>query len=375
MTLLIISHTEHYMGHDGIVRGWGPTVMELDRLAPHFERIYHLAYLMPGTAPASSRAYGSANIEFVALPPSGGRSLLSKLGILLKLPKVLRVLRKYLKASDAFQLRTPFGMGVFLIPYLTFLSKQQGWYKYAGNWNQAHPPLGYRIQRWWLKRQDQIVTINGKWPGQAPNFLSFENPCLTDEDCEGGRERLQDREFTKPFKLLFVGRLEDEKGVQRILDVLSDDSLYSGFSELHLVGDGARRPEYEACAGQLNIPVQFHGFLPREAVFKLYKNCDFLLLPSSASEGFPKVLAEAMNFGCIPVVTGISSIGQYISGLNGILLSDPSPEHLKASLLDIGNLPGEVLLKKAREAHKTAQLFTYKRYNHRVLTEILNQRT
>ena len=45
-------------------------------------------------------------------------------------------------------------------------------------------------------------------------------------------------------------------------------------------------------------------------------------MPTTASEGFPKVIAEAMNFGCLPIVSNISSIGQYVKdGENGFLIS------------------------------------------------------
>ena len=45
------------------------------------------------------------------------------------------------------------------------------------------------------------------------------------------------------------------------------------------------------------------------------------VLPSY-SEGFPKVIAEAMNFGCIPIVSDISCIRQYIiNGKNGFLIN------------------------------------------------------
>ena len=77
---------------------------------------------------------------------------------------------------------------VFLIPYLTLFSNKKGWYKYAGNWNQEQPPLGYRIQRYLLIKQSRLVTINGRWPNQPNHCLTFENPCLRNEDLEIGKK-------------------------------------------------------------------------------------------------------------------------------------------------------------------------------------------
>lgn len=80
-TLLIVSHTPHYK-RMGQVVGWGPTVREIDQLANLFEKIIHLAVLYHGDAPASSLSYQSQNVEFIPVIPSGGDSLIEKLGVL-----------------------------------------------------------------------------------------------------------------------------------------------------------------------------------------------------------------------------------------------------------------------------------------------------
>ena len=118
MKLVIISHTEHYKTSDGDIVGWSPTVNEINHLAPHFTSITHVAMLHDTEAPKSVLNYSEPNIVFVPLPALGGTSVWSKLKLILHLPKVISIVRKALKDADAFQLRTPTGIGVFLIPYL-----------------------------------------------------------------------------------------------------------------------------------------------------------------------------------------------------------------------------------------------------------------
>jgi glycosyltransferase involved in cell wall biosynthesis len=60
--------------------------------------------------------------------------------------------------------------------------------------------------------------------------------------------------------------------------------------------------------------VTFHGWLPRPAVEPLYARAHLLLLPSD-SEGFPKVLSEAMAFGVVPLAGAVSSIPQALAEL------------------------------------------------------------
>ncbi len=372
MKLAIISHTEHYRDGNGNLVGWGPTISEINHLSKHFEEIFHLAYFYEKTAPLSSLPYTNRNITFVALPVSGGKTLGDKLNILSKLTKTIRLVNKTLKNVDVFQLRTPTGIGVYLIPYLKYFHKnKRGWFKYAGNWAQENPPLGYAIQRRLLKKQYRIVTINGKWPNQEQHCLTFENPCLTLKEREEGIKIIDTKNYDKPFSFCFVGRLEDEKGVKRILDSVTTLADTSFIKAIHFIGDGPKRKIYETFASENNIPAIFHGFLNRGNVFEIYRSCEFLLLPSTASEGFPKVIAEGLNFGCIPIVSSVSSIGQYINSENGYIVEPTNAKKLHQILLDIEQENNLTLKNKAKLGYQVAENFTFRRHINRILTEIL----
>lgn len=373
MKLAIISHTEHYKQTDGTVVGWGPTVSELNHLAQDFEELYHIAFLHPEAAPPSSLPYTASNITFIPLKPVGGKGMVSKLKILLSIPGTIKTVRKALKNVDAFQLRTPTGIGVFLIPYFTLFSTKKGWYKYAGNWNQKNPPLGYALQRWMLKHQKRKVTINGSWPSQPGHCLTFENPCLTQAEREAGKQVAASKTFEPPFTFCFVGRLEDAKGVQRIMDAFGKLPSLKTVAAIHFVGNGKKRAHYEKECKKLKLPAVFHGFLEREKVFEIYRKSDFLLLPSTASEGFPKVIAEAMNFGSIPIVSNVSGIGQYVDAQNGFIVKPCTATELKKLLQELERTTAEKLKIKAVEAHKVAKDFTFENYRYRIKTAIIDE--
>lgn len=344
---------------------------ELDHLAEDFEEIYHLAFLHEGSAPPSSLPYTKQNIHFVALKPVGGKKIWQKLAILAHIPRILNSVRKILKGVDVFQMRTPTGMGVFLIPYLSLFSSKNGWYKYAGNWNQENPPWGYALQRWMLKRQRRKVTINGSWPQQPAHCLSFENPCLTEEERQEGLRITATKKFEPPFSFCFVGRLEDAKGVQRIIEAFGSLESLDGVDTIHFIGDGERMGFYQARAKKLGLPAVFHGFLPRGKVFDIYKKCHFFLLPSTASEGFPKVIAEAMNFGCVPIVSNVSSIGQYINSSNGFILQMEKLEAMTSLLSEVISLDRQSLMDKALSAHHSVSDFTFEHYRYRIQNDIV----
>ncbi|WP_310992264.1 glycosyltransferase [Aequorivita marina] len=372
MKLAIISHTEHYQDVNGNIVGWGPTISEINHLAADFDEIYHIAFLHPEAPPPSSLPYIKKNIHFVPLKPVGGKGLGDKLKIVTHTPGMLKTVRETLKKVDVFQFRAPTGIGVVLIPYLTWFNNKKGWFKYAGNWNQKNPPLGYRLQRWMLKRQRRKVTINGRWPEQPEHCLTFENPCLTEAERQEGLQLVEKKSFQPPFTFCFVGRLEDAKGVQRIIDAFGGLNSLEKVAAIHFIGNGDKMETYKKQAKALNLPTHFHGFLERDKVFEIYKQSHFFLLPSTASEGFPKVIAEAMNFGCLPIVSSVSSIGQYVNNDNGFIVNPCTSKQLLVLLNATMDIEEVFLKNMAIAAHQTVFQFTFKQYRKRIKNEAID---
>ena len=370
MILAVISHTEHYLLADGTLVGWGATVREIDHLTEVFEKVIHVACLYEGTAPSGMLPYGSTKVEFVSLKPSGGKNLLGKLDVLLKMPNNLKVIKNVLKHCDVFQFRAPTGMGVYAIPYLLHSGKK-GWFKYAGNWAELHPPFAYRLQRRYLKSQSKfIVTINGHWTDQSPNQLTFENPCLTEKELRLGEAVLMNKDYSGKLNFAFVGRLEDAKGVRRLLSVLAKiDTKRIG--TVHMIGDGPMRGEYEQLAKQTKHNIIFHGFLKRDDINGILSESHIFVLPSD-SEGFPKVVAEAANFGVVPIVSDVSCIGQYIIDDRTGFLVHPSDEHMLCDRIKyVLGIDADSLKSISRNCHKMAEKYTYKYYNKRIVEEIV----
>lgn len=374
MTLAIISHTEHYKDVNGVIVGWGPTISELNHLLDVFETIYHVAMLYDGLPPPSSLPYTSDRIIFVPIPTVGGKAFKDKFKILLKSVAVIKIVNSTLKQVDCFQLRTPTGIGVFLIPYLTFFSSKKGWYKYAGNWNQAHPPLGYALQRFLLEKQRRSVTINGQWPHQPNNCISFENPCLTVSDLDEGQALVKTKSIEDELHICYVGRLEKPKGVEHIIRSIGMLSAVEKerIEAVHLVGNGSDLDDFKALTIETGVNFIFHGFLGRNEVFDIYKKSQVFLMPTTASEGFPKVIAEAMNFGCIPVVSMVSSIGQYVKHLEtGICIKKVNDEEVVEALQLVFDFVDKDYQRMVVNQRVIVERFSFLHYNQRVKSELI----
>ncbi|TYB77012.1 glycosyltransferase [Bizionia myxarmorum] len=372
-SLTIISHTEHYQQPDGQIVGLGSTVTEINHLLAIFDTITHVAMLHDGSAPPSALPYSSEKISFIALTALGGTTWRSKIRLIFQAPKIIGIVRRALRGSDYFQFRAPTGIGVFVIPYFILCRSKKGWFKYAGNWKQEHGPLAYRFEKWLLAHQSRAVTINGFWEDQPDQCLSFENPCLTELEIVAGQDWIQSRTLKYPIDICFVGRLEAAKGLDLLLEALAEldaDQLHK-INQIHIVGDGTRMDWYQKQAFDLNLPVVFHGYLSRDAVHGVYKKCAILVLPS-ASEGFPKVVAEALNFGCIPIVSNVSSMSHYIkNGVNGYLMDGLDVASLTVSLQVVLNLKSADYEKLKSTTLESIQRFSYSYYNQRLEQTIL----
>lgn len=378
MTLCIISHTEHYKNESGVLKAWGSTVTEINYLLGIFDRIIHVAPLHQGTPPKSSLAYADTdNITFIPLKPSGGKGL-KKLNIALTAFSNLKQIQKGIEQADIIQFRAPTGMGLYVLPFLKYFNSKPYWVKYAGNWVDPKMPLGNRLQKKWLQKHiepETQVTYNGNWETK-PQFLSFDNPCFTYETYTEAKSALEVKSDLQKggWVLCFVGALNEHKGVPLILEALKEIPKSMPVKSVHFVGDGPNRLEYKKQAEQMPLDIQFHGFLPKPEVHQILAQSDALVLPSK-SEGFPKVVGEAMAYGCVPVVSKVSCIEDYITnGDNGFLLKELSAKALVQSLLQLSSLTNSELNELRLKNYTFAQRFTYAYYNKALNEKILNVR-
>jgi glycosyltransferase involved in cell wall biosynthesis len=318
MKLLIISAMPHYT-RDGVVVGWGPTVNELDHLATLFDEIRHVCAMHSSPAPMTALPYVARNITMIPLPATGGATLRDKLSILSRTPRYLLTILCELRKADIVHVRCPANVSLLAILLLSLrLKPSRRWVKYAGNWQpKGYEPWSYRFQRWWLDMNLHrgLVTVNGSWPRQPAHVRPFLNPCLGATELEDGCVAHARKCLKETCRIVFAGRLETEKGAGRVIDIVA--RLRSRGLSVHadLVGDGAERPLFEARVRELGLSstITFHGWLPRPALNPLYKAAHFMLLPSTCSEGWPKVLSEAMAFGVVPIASTVSSIPQLLA--------------------------------------------------------------
>jgi glycosyltransferase involved in cell wall biosynthesis len=118
--------------------------------------------------------------------------------------------------------------------------------------------------------------------------------------------------------LLYLGRIEKNKGIERVWPYLEHDPR----SRLVVVGEGSDEPRLRAAAERLKNPasVRFVGGVAEDVKQRMLVAADVLVLPSDA-EGQPIVMVEALAAGT-PVYASRPWVPK---DLQGLVAHDPDP--------------------------------------------------
>lgn len=140
--------------------------------------------------------------------------------------------------------------------------------------------------------------------------------------------------------LLYVGRLQPNKGVLDLPEVLATVVARVGDTSLDVVGEGPLRDELASRFRSLGLEesVRFLGPLPHEATLTLMRRRKLVLMPSYA-EPFGRVAVEAMGMGArvvgydaggLPEVTADAPLARLVPRGDAVALAEAAVEALKS---------------------------------------------
>lgn len=368
----MISDTPMYKKGERYI-AFEPVVRELEVLIPLFEEIVWLGCRANRGKYAMRSPADHLPIKIIVMP--GVLSKYNLLRMFLLYPVFAYYLLKYVGGATHVHTRGPSHPALLGILFSIFLRKRLYWHKYAGNWIGEKLSATYQLQKRLLKLAGDSkvkVTVNGLWSDNPKHILSFENPCLSEEELRYATAKAAIKDFSGKLNIVFVGNLTKAKGVLSLVEAATGGQLSERFENLYIAGDGDLRGEI---VNQIAVKgkgphVHLLGHQDRRALNKLYEACHIIILPSE-SEGFPKVIAEGAAFGCVPVVTDVSALSQYIQhGKNGFLLSNNSGQQIIATLNATADNP--MIRTISAEASLMAAAFTYERFVSRLQKEVFD---
>jgi phosphatidyl-myo-inositol dimannoside synthase len=141
------------------------------------------------------------------------------------------------------------------------------------------------------------------------------------------------------FRVLFVGRLVERKGVRHLIDAMGKLAPDLG-AELVIVGDGPERAALERLAGGTGLEgrIAFRGRVPEAELKAAYGAASVLVLPAIVdsrgdTEGLGVVLLEAMSYGVPVVGSHVGGITDIVTdGETGLLVRPGDPAALAQAL-------------------------------------------
>lgn len=144
-----------------------------------------------------------------------------------------------------------------------------------------------------------------------------------------------------PWRLLFVGRMDELKGGRELLESLPAVVERLG-RPLHLTfaGDGPQRADWTACASRIcrdaRIAVEFTGWVGRSEIDGLFARSDLMVLPSLWPEPLALVGLEAARHRLPVAAFAVGGVGEWLTpGENGHLApgNPPTVEGLTAAIV------------------------------------------
>lgn len=294
-----------------------------------------LSYDGKGLAPLLGQ-----RMSVVPLSVPEGKGLRRKFGFPLWLLKNGKLIWREVRDADAVHTPIPGDIGTIGMLFALVLRKPL-FVRHCGNW-LVQRTIAERLWIWSMEffgggRNVMFATGGGTdSPSKRnPNVKWIFSTSLRREQMNGVHPKVLPDDGS--VRLVIACRQEERKGTDVVIE--SMPAIVQAFpnARLDVIGDGSLLPKLKKRAAELGVnqSITFHGKLEHSLVLKFLRECHLFCYPTSASEGFPKVVLEALANGMPVITTRISVLPQLIGKGCGILLDSASPEELAATVIKI----------------------------------------
>lgn len=181
------------------------------------------------------------------------------------------------------------------------------------------------VERFLSLATDCIICVSHYEYNKAQEFgISKDKMIVIHNGVEPKLGVNKDHKHDEVFKLLFVGRLDYQKGFDLLTEAFS--LIKNNNIQLHVVGDVVN--------DEITLPrldnVFYYGWVKPKEIEKYFIMADFLVIPSRW-EGFAVVPLEAMSYGLPVIASDSTSLPEIVvDGENGFLFESGNIDSLLA---------------------------------------------
>jgi glycosyltransferase involved in cell wall biosynthesis len=250
------------------------------------------------------------------------------------------VIWRAVRAADAIHTPIPGDVGTVGMIFALLMNKRL-FVRHCGNW-LAPRTVAEKLWKWSMERfassRNVMLATGGSIESPSkrnPNVRWIFSTSLLEEQLVNGVPH--DPPVDGKLRLVIACRQEERKGTEVVLAAMP--SILETFPEatLDVVGDGSLLSALVNKANEIGLGdrVTFHGKVSQGEVVSLLKGAHVFCYPTSASEGFPKVVLEALASGLPVVTTRVSVLPQLLDSGCGILIDEASAAVLAAAVREI----------------------------------------
>ena len=209
----------------------------------------------------------------------------------------------------------------------------------------------------WVMRAAHATTTVSRWLADEAHAMTPDLPAPRVSPMPAATELFTPGGTRAADRLLFVGRLNAQKGIDLLLRALA---AMRARAQLDVVGDGPDAESMRALASSLGIAdrITWHGALPQTALPDLYRRASALMVPSR-DEGLGLVAVEAQLCET-PVIAfdsgGLRDIVEH--GVTGILVNVFSSEALAGAADELLASPDRAASLGAAGRHSALAVFS-----------------
>jgi hypothetical protein len=263
----------------------------------------------------------------------GWRKAAFPMWTLRNLPRLIRAVRD----ADAVHVPIPGDVGTVGM-LLAFVLRKPLFVRYCGNW-LVQRTTAEAFWKWFMERQaggrNVMMATGGAPDPPSPRNHAVRwnySTTLTQHELHTIRQQRPQREPGRA-RLIIVCRQDGGKGTEVLIDALPLIARKFPSATLAVVGDGTALSALKDRAVRAGVVgrVTFHGAVDHESVIRLLRRADVFCYPTS-TEGFPKVVLEALACGLPIVTTRVSVLPQLVDGC-GVLLDDVTPAAVANAIL------------------------------------------
>lgn len=194
-----------------------------------------------------------------------------------------------------------------------------------------------------IRQREEITAYHALSPHLRDDYvdLGFPEEAITivphfyDEQFYSPIAEATDPSVEEPVSLLYVGALQDIKGVETLVRALPLVRERADI-ELHVAGTGPLETNLRSLAAELGVAdaITWLGYVDHDTLPDTYDAADVFVYPGVIDEPFGRVMLEALA-SHTPIVSADVGSMDYIVGPAGTLFEPGNPESLADAVADL----------------------------------------